>query len=73
MSEAIHHKNRPTFFEQLHQEFLYLKGYGTYTYITPRDASQLYDTYCAQQQSIASCITQQKNEIAFIRSFIRSL
>lgn len=63
---------RISFFEQVHQEFLYLKGYGTYAYITSHEVNRLYDAYLAQQNSIASCITQQP-EVAFIRSFIKSL
>lgn len=65
--EANHRIN---FFEQLHQQFLYLKGYGTYTYIGANEVDQLYDSYRAHQH--ASGLSQHA-EINFIRSFIKSL
>jgi hypothetical protein len=64
--------DRVSFFEQLHQEFLFIKGYGTYAYISPRDVNQLYDSYRAQHQHIA-CTTPLSTEINFMRSYIRSL
>lgn len=64
---------RMNFFEALHQQFLYLKGYGTYTYITSHDVDQLYDCYLAQQKELMSSISRQHSEINFIRTFIKSL
>lgn len=68
---AISH--RINFFEQIHHEFLYLKGYGTYAYMTPRDVDLLYETYRAQQKTLAASIVPQMSEVSFIRSFIKSL
>ncbi|MCQ8103043.1 hypothetical protein NP590_02895 [Methylomonas sp. SURF-2] len=64
---------RVDFFEQIHHEFLYLKGYGAYAYMTPHEVDQLYESYLAQQVSIAAAITPQTSVISFIRSFIKSL
>lgn len=67
---------RINFFEQIHHEFLYLKGYGTYAYMTPHDVDLLYETYQAQQAQqarFAESITPQISEVSFIRSFIKSL
>ncbi|MGR8930810.1 MAG: hypothetical protein ACU836_09230 [Gammaproteobacteria bacterium] len=64
---------RHDFFEQLHQEFLYLKGYGTYAYMSSYDADRLYDSYLEHQKTVIPPITCQHTEINFIRSFIRSL
>ena len=72
MSETDKSVNRIRFFEQLHQEFLFLKGYGTYTYISPKDVNQLYDAYCSHHHNIP-CTTPQNSEITFMRSYIRSL
>ncbi len=66
-------KHRVNFFEQLHQEFLYLKGYGTYAFINARDVDQLYDSYLSHQKALTASLTQQYNEIGFMRSFIKSL
>lgn len=72
MLEADNIVDRVNFFEQLHQEFLFIKGYGTYAYISPREVNQLYDSYRAQHQHIA-CTTPHSTEINFMRSYIRSL
>lgn len=64
---------RIDFFEQLHQQFLYLKGYGTYAYISPHEVDKLYDSYLEHQQALASSLSMQRVEINFIRSFIKSL
>lgn len=64
---------RINFFEQINHEFLYLKGYGTYAYMTSRDVDLLYETYQAQQARIAESITPQISVVSFIRSFIKSL
>ena len=64
---------RMNFFKALHQQFLYLKGYSTYTYITSHDVDQLYDCYIAQQQKLVPSISRKRSEINFIRSFIKSL
>lgn len=64
---------RIDFFEQIHHEFLYLKGYGAYAYMTSHEVDKLYESYMAQQVSIATSITPQTSVINFIRSFIKSL
>ncbi|MCQ8130083.1 hypothetical protein [Methylomonas rivi] len=64
---------RIDFFEQMHHEFLYLKGYGTYAYLTSHDVDLLYESYMAQQVSIAAAITPQTSVVGFIRSFIKTL
>lgn len=64
---------RIDFFEQMHHEFLYLKGYGTYAYLTSHDVDLLYESYMAQQVSIAGSITPQASVVSFIRSFIKTL
>ncbi|WP_347987905.1 hypothetical protein [Methylomonas sp. AM2-LC] len=73
MNKASLLHERAGFIEQLHHEFLYLKGYGTYTYITPKDASNLFDSYLIHENNISSAITQQQAQICFIRGFIKSL
>ena len=73
MLEEQQAKQRNDFFEQLHQQFLYIKGYGTYAYITPHDVDQLYDSYREQQKALISSLSRQHTEINFIRSFIKSL
>ncbi|MCK9604914.1 MAG: hypothetical protein M0R33_00505 [Methylomonas sp.] len=64
---------RINFFEQIHHEFLYLKGYGAYAYLTPHDVDLLYETYKAQHTTVAASINPQISEVSFIRSFIKSL
>lgn len=64
---------RVSFFEQIHHEFLYLKGYGAYAYMTSHDVDLLYETYKTQQATLAASITSQISEVSFIRSFIKSL
>jgi hypothetical protein len=66
-------RQRISFFEQLHQQFLYLKGYGTYAYISANEVDQLYDSYLRHQQAFASSLSPQHLEINFIQSFIKSL
>jgi hypothetical protein len=73
MNTAILNKERSDFVEQLHHEFLYLKGYGAYTYISPTDASNLFDSYLMHENNISSAITQQQAQISFIRAFIRKI
>ena len=73
MSEDSQIVSRVDFFEQIHHEFLYLKGYGTYAYINCRDVDRLYDTYLHQQKAMTNSLTQQPGEVNFIRSFIKSL
>ena len=65
--------DRANFIEQMHHEFLYLKGYGTYTYISPNDASNLFDSYLMHENNISAAITQQQSQISFIRAYIKSL
>lgn len=65
--------SRINFFEQLQHQFLYIKGYGAYAYITSRDVDQLYDSYIVQQEKLAASLTPQPSEVSFIRSFIKSL
>lgn len=65
--------SRMNFFEQLHQQFLYLKGYGTYAYVTPNDVDRLYDAYISQQNASSKSHTCQFSEVSFIRSYIKSL
>jgi hypothetical protein len=64
---------RTDFFEQLHQQFLYLKGYGTYAYITAHAVDQLYESYLEQQKNLNPTLSYQHSEIDFIRRFIKSL
>lgn len=73
MSNDSQTVSRVDFFEQIHHEFLYLKGYGTYAYMSCRDVDRLYDTYLQQQQAMTKSLTQQPSEVSFIRSFIKSL
>lgn len=73
MLEAQNPHHRVEFFEQLHQQFLYMKGYGTYAYVTPYDVDRLYDTYMAQQKSLTVSLTPQPSEISFIRAYIKSI
>ena len=73
MSADQHFSHRINFFELLHHQFLYLKGYGTYAYITPQDVDQLYTSYLMHQSSLIPSLNQQEDEIRFIRFFIKSL
>jgi len=73
MSEEQKNSHRINFIEQLHQQFLYLKGYGTYAYITAHAADELYESYLMHQKTLAPSFNPQHSEISFIRSFIRSL
>lgn len=73
MSSKFTSNDRINFIEQVHQEFLHMKGYGTYAYITSSDVNELFDAYRTHQHAIASSITQQSPEVAFIRSYIKSL
>ena len=73
MLEAQNTLHRVEFFEQIHQQFLYMKGYGTYAYVSPNDVDRLYDTYMAQQKSLTISLTQQPSEVSFIRAYIKSI
>ncbi|MGY6274877.1 hypothetical protein [Methylomonas sp. MgM2] len=64
---------RIDFFEQLHHEFLYLKGYGTYAYITSDTVDQLYESYLEYQKTLMPSINHRHSAIDFIRRFIKSL
>ncbi|BBL59218.1 hypothetical protein MKFW12EY_28310 [Methylomonas koyamae] len=58
-------------FEQLHQEFLFLTGYGMYAHISGRDVDRLHLDYLAEAQAIGAEL-RQDNQISFIRSYINS-
>lgn len=73
MNHAFTNNDRVNFVEQVHQEFLYMKGYGTYAYITSHDVDDLFDAYRLHHHSIKHCVDRQLPEIAFIRSYIKSL
>ncbi len=73
MSNAEQYSDRFKFFEELHQQFLYLKGYGTYTYISSHEVDRLYDSYLEQQKAMLPSLSRQHSEINFIRKFIKSL
>lgn len=64
---------RINFFEELHQQFLHLKGYGTYAYISANEVDRLYDSYLEQQKALVPSLSFQHTEISFIRKFIKSL
>lgn len=66
-------KQRSDFFEQLHKQFIHLKGYGAYAYITPHDMDQLYDSYREQQKALISSLSRGHTQINFIRSFIKTV
>ncbi|ATG89834.1 hypothetical protein MKLM6_1590 [Methylomonas koyamae] len=63
--------HRLQFFEQLHQEFLFLTGYGTYAHINSRDVDRLYLDYLAEAQATGAEL-RQDNQISFIRSYSKS-
>lgn len=63
---------RSAFTEQMHDEFLYLKGYGTYAYMSSVEVSRLFDTYLDQLERLSST-THIQHEHIFMRSFIKSL
>jgi len=73
MSEEQNISQRIDFFEQLHQQFLFLKGYGTYAYISAHVVDELYESYLEQQGILTSSLSRQHSEINFIRAFIKSL
>ncbi len=62
---------RIRFFEQLHQEFLFLTGYGTYAYINSYDADKLYEAYL-EKQALSNADFGIDKQINFIRDFIKS-
>ena len=63
--------SRMNFFDQLHHQFLYMKGYGAYAYVTPNDVDRLFDSYITQQTNLS--LTPQLSEVSFIRAYIKSL
>lgn len=65
--------SRMSFFDQLHHQFLYMKGYGAYAYVTPNDVDRLFDTYITQQNALSQSLTPQLSEVSFIRAYIKSL
>lgn len=65
--------NRMSFFDQLHHQFLYMKGYGAYAYVTPNDVDRLFDSYITQQKVLSQSPTPQLSEVSFIRAYIKSL
>ena len=73
MLETKDASHRTEFFEQLHHEFLYLKGYGTYAYITAHAVDQLYESYLVHQKTLVPSISRQLSQTDFIRTFIKSL
>lgn len=73
MNYEFTNNDRVNFVEQVHQEFLYMKGYGTYAYITSNDVDDLFDAYRLHHHSIKHCVDRQLPEVAFIRSYIKSL
>lgn len=73
MIENQNPNQRIDFFEQLHQEFLYLKGYGTYAYITAHAVDQLYESFLEHQKHLSSSLNQPYSDVDFIRRFIKSL
>jgi len=72
MSEEEKTHQRINFFEQLHQQFLHLKGYGTYAYITAHAVDELYESFLTHQKEQTLSV-QQHAEVNFIKSFIKSL
>ena len=71
MSEEEKTRQRTDFNEQVHQQFLYLKGYGTYAYIPAHAVDELYESFLTHQKKLTSSV--QHSEVNFIRSFIKSL
>ena len=65
--------SRMSFFDQLHQQFLYMKGYGAYAYVNPNDVDRLFDSYITQQNVLSQSLTPQLSEVSFIRAYIKSL
>ena len=73
MKSPFTDNERINFIEQVHQEFLYMKGYGTYAYISSHEVDVLFDAYRGQQQVISTSISRLSPEVDFIRSYIKSL
>ncbi len=73
MNQQFTNNDRINFIEQAHQEFLFMKGYGSYAYISSHDVNELFDAYRLHQHGIESSITRHSPEVGFIRSYIKSL
>ena len=68
MSEEDKTTQRIKFFEELHQQFLHIKGYGTYAYISANEVDQLYDSYLEQQKAVLPSA-----DLNFIKTFVKSI